>query len=267
MTMLVKLENYYRERGIYPAAGDDFGCKRLRDCRDLKFTPLSATKLSQVQNTFTPGHSAYVGAGYESAVPRVLFVALDLGTVLRNDDPDYNYVPPENRTPIGIRKSHERMLALIAAGKDKARRPTLKKSNLLAKDILQNLPGMPEEGGDFMQFCARVNAVKCTVNKEGRAQADNHLYTNCRECDYLRGEIEILSPNVIVSLGVQAKKAVEFAFSVSSEWTQERVVTLRDGKEAIWFPSYHPSSYGPYKKQENPRCEFVRRMRGRFEKK
>ena len=166
MTMLVKLENYYRERGIYPAAGDDFGCKRLSDClcekkrkgkceSHLQFTPLSATLASPWRNTFTPGHSAYVGAGYESAKPRLLFVALDLGTVLRDDDPDYNYVPPENRTPIGIRKSHERMLALIVAGKDKARRPTLKKSNLLAKDILQNLPGMPEEGGDFMQFCAR----------------------------------------------------------------------------------------------------------------
>lgn len=266
MTMLVKLENYYRERGIYPAAGADFGCKCAEHCRgELEFTPLNATLSSSWRNTFTPGHSAFVGACYEDAVPRLLFVALDLGTVLRPDDLDYNYVPPENRAPLGIRRSHERMMGLIACGKDKARRPTLKGTNRLAKSILQNLPGIPE-GEDFMRFCTRVNAAKCTVNKEGRRQADNRLYDNCRERNYLREEIEILAPHIIVSLGEMAKKAVESAFSISSEWAREQTVALRDGKEAVWFPSYHPSSYGPYKSQEEQREQFVRTARGRVNK-
>ena len=242
MTMLIKLENYYRECGIWPAAGNDFRCRHLDACRNgMKFTPLDATKLCQARNTFTPGHSAMVGARYEESSPRLLFVALDLGTVLRNDDEGYTYVKPETRAPLGLRRSHERMMGLIVSGKDKARRPTLKRTNQFAEALLCNLPGFPEKkGGDFIRFCVRVNAAKCTMNKKQRAQAANRLYDNCRECGYLRGEIEILSPDIIVSLGKMAKLAVESAFSTSSEWTQEKVIHLPDNKKALWLPVHHP---------------------------
>lgn len=270
MTILAELESHYRERGIWPANSPAFGCGRLEECRKpkdrdepLSFTPLDATLSSPWRNTFTPGHSALVGARYEEAEPRLLFVALDLGTVLRDDDPDYNYVLPDNRGPAGIRRSHERMMRLVLSGKDPARRPTLKATSELARAILQDLPGIPE-GDDFMRFCARVNAAKCTMNKEKRAQADNRLYKNCRERNYLRGEINILAPDIIVSQGKQARLGVEHAFCVRGEWARWRSVKLESGKEAVWFPGYHPSSYGPYKRQEPQRNQFVKQIRGRF---
>ena len=272
MTLLDKLENYYRESGIFPVNSSAFGCKHLEKCRKpkgcdkpLAFTPLDAalSSPSSWRDTFTPGHSALVGSRYEEAVPRLLFVALDLGTVLRDDDPDYNYVLPENRAPAGIRRNHERMMRLVASGRDTANRPTLRNTNLLAKAILQDLPGF-SAGDDFVRFCARVNAVKCTTNKEKRRQADSHLYRNCRERNYLRREINILSPDIIVSQGTHAKETVEHALSVEGEWACEQVVALEGGKGAVWFPSYHPSSYGPYKKQEKRRNQFVQAIRERF---
>ena len=267
MTIPIQLERYYRERGIYPAAGPDFKCRHVADCRPngMRFTPLGATLSSKWRDTFTPGHSAMVGRYYEKASPRILFVALDLGTVLLDEDRDYNYVRPESRGPAAIRKNHERMVSLVLAEKSRAQRPTLRRTNQLAKALLCGLPGISEKPeGDFMRFCARANAVKCCMNKENRAQAPKRLYTNCRE--YLRKEIEILSPDIIISQGEMVKDAMEFAFSTSSEWAQEQTVTLRDGKEAAWFPSYHPSSYGPYKKQEGERNRFVKTTRARVNK-
>ena len=264
MTIPIQLESHYRERGIYPATGPDFKCKHVADCRDeMPFTPLDATLSSPWRDTFTPGHSAMVGEYYEKASPRILFVALDLGTVLLDEDRDYSYVRPESRGPAAVRKNHERMVSLVLAGKSRARRPTLRRTNQLAEALLCGLPGIPEKpGGDFMRFCARANAVKCCMNRANRAQAHKRLYENCRE--YLREEIEILAPDIIVSQGEMVKEAMEFAFSTSSEWAQEQTVTLRNGKKAAWFPSYHPSSFGPYKKQEERRNQFVHQVRERF---
>ena len=119
MTIPIQLERYYRERGIYPAAGPDFKCRHVADCRPngMRFTPLGATLSSKWRDTFTPGHSAMVGRYYEKASPRILFVALDLGTVLLDEDRDYSYVRPESRGPAAIRKNHERMVSLVLAGK------------------------------------------------------------------------------------------------------------------------------------------------------
>ena len=263
MSTLVKLETHYREAGIHPA---DFRCPCRVDCqRDLPTTPPDSTLSSPWQNTFTPGHSAFIGLNYAETVPRLLFVPLDLGTVLLDEDPDYNYAPPENRNAAGIQKSIGRIMSLITSGKSRARRTALRKTNELARDILHGLPEISGSGPDFMRFCARVNAVKCCMNKEGRAEADKRLYDNCREMGYLREEVEILSPHVIISQGEKTKLAIESAFGIPpSEWAQEQTLKLRDGKKALWFPGYHPSSYGPYKQQEKARNEFVRRVRKLF---
>ena len=267
--MLARLENYYRERGIYPAAGADFGCKCLRavcgdekrGClRDLKFTPLNATKLSQVQNTFTPGHSAYVGAEYEGAEPRLLFVALDLGTVLRNDDPGFSYVRPEFRSLEGVRAVRTRIMERILSGTDThirtgktIQRWTVNGMNEIAGPILGN------SGADVMRSFAYVNAVKCTMNKSGRGVADSRLYTNCRK--YLRGEMDILSPDVIITLGQKAFQGVEHAFrqeiragNIKSHarpnvWTIETSGRL----PMLWLNAFHPSnlSRSKFNKQMN----------------
>ena len=258
MTILVQLENYYRKRGILST---NFRCKHAAECQgDLPSAPVDATRLCEVRNKFTEAHSAYVGVRYGDIFPRLLFVQLDLGTVLSDKDPGYNLASPESRTPEGLRKMRELMSERVMSGKAPMS-PTVKGTNKLAAAILRGCSPEIQEDMWVSRFYARVNAVKCTMNKKRREQADDRLYDNCRERDYLRKEIEILSPDIIISMGEQAKKTVESVFHVSSEWTREQKVKLRDGKEAVWAPIYHPSSYGPYKKQEDDRNRLVERIR------
>ena len=252
MTMLANLENYYRECGILSTA---FQCKHERECRgSLPLTPESATTPKDAENTFTKAKAAFVGNHYCECAPRLLFVSLDPGSALMDRDPGYNYISDDSRSPEGVKKGE---LDRIQRNRlDKGRlSPRLRATNKLAMLIL----GKPAD--EVMHFYAHVNTVKCSMNKKKREQADKRLFVNCRE--YLRGEIDILAPDVIITLGKEAKEGVAQTFSISPppQWAQEHKVVLRNGKEAVWFPSCHSSNYGLYKKQEEARNQFVIRMR------
>ena len=253
MTILVQLENYYRERGIWPAAGADFGCEHLTECmipkgceKPLDFTDPDATLSSKWRNTFTPGHSAYVGARYGDGVPRLLFVQLDLGTVLLETDPGYNLVSPESRTPEGIRKMRERLSKRIM-NCDARPTSTVEGTNAMATAILRKFSKEVPDNIMASPFYARANAVKCTMNKDGREQADGHLYKNCQ--GYLRGEIDRLSPAILVTHGGKARHAVERAFreEIRSGGIEKCaqpntfVIKTRDGRRMFWLNTYHPS--------------------------
>ena len=255
MTMLIKLADYYRECKILSCG---FDCKHRVECQgDLKLTRPGSTDLKKIRDTFTQAKSALIGDRYGDEVPRLLFVSLDPGSVLMEEgkDPDYSYVSAESRTPEGVQKGE-----IARAERIRARRaqpsPRLRETNKLAGCMLR------KSAAEAIHFYAHVNAVKCTMNKESSAEADKRLFRNCRE--YLRGEIDILAPDVIFTLGKQAKRGIEHAFSIEGEWACEQVVTLGSGKETAWFPSYHMSSYGPYKKQEQQRNQFVQAIRERF---
>ena len=266
MTMLVKLENYYRECGILST---DFRCKHSEECRkcgscntSLPITPQDA---NSADNTFTQAKSAFVGTHYENAralgIPRLLFVSSDPGSSTYSPDPEVNFASDKSRTPAGIR---EREITATARGfgRDVHWRTT----HELACQILQGFPRCAKlSDTEATPYFAHTNAAKCCQNRKGNGEAYDLLFEHCR--DYSTEEIQILAPDIIVTQGKWAKQFVGYAFSVKGKWGQEQSVTLHDGKEAIWFPGYHPSNYGAYKKQENLRGEFVRRMRGRFEKK
>ena len=251
MTMLANLENYYRESGILSTA---FQCKHERECRGhLPLTPESATSPQDAKNTFTKAKAAFVGDRYCECVPRLLFVSLDPGSALTDKDPGYNYILDESRSPEGVKKGELDRIRRNRLGKGLLSL-RLHATNKMAALIL----GKPTD--EVMCFYAHVNTVKCSMNKKKREQADKRLFVNCRE--YLRGEIDILAPDVIITLGKEAKEGVARIFSVSPppQWAQEYKVVLRDGKEAVWFPSCHSSNYGLYKKQEEARNQFVKRI-------
>ena len=239
MTMLIKLENHYRGCGILSTA---FSCKHESACRGgLELTSESATTLDETRGTFTPAKSAYVGEHYGDGVPRLLFVSLDPGTALSSKDRAYTYTANESRTPEGVQ-----------AG-ETARARRIDKYEALPSNRLRWTNRMAgrifcmRDKADVMRFYAHVNAVKCTMNKKYNRKADGILFENCRE--YLRDEIDILSPDVIVTLGEEAKGGVEYAFSVESEWGREEIVRLSDGRESLWLPIYHPSNFGAFHKQ------------------
>ena len=255
MTMLTELEKYYRGCGIWPANSSAFGCKHLDKCRRscgklLPFTSPDATELRRVQNTFTPGYSAFAGEEYgkDGGVPRLLFVALDLGSVLRDDDRGFSFVKPEFRTPRGTWRVRNRIMERLMTGTDTAdatgktiRRWTVEGTNQMAACILG------KSAPEVMRCYAHVNAVKCTMNKKGRGQADGHLFMHCR--NYLRGEIDILSPDIIVTHGGKARMAVEFAFrdEARGDLIEKHgcpnafIINTRDGRRVFWLNAFHPS--------------------------
>ena len=259
MTMLVKLENYYRESGILST---DFNCKHLKQCikcqgccRPLNLTEETATDLSQIRNTFTGAKSAYIGKHYGDSISRLLFVSLDPGAAIyERSNGNVSFVPAISRTPAGVQERE------TTTDEDLKKSPHWKYTHMLANQIL-NLGLHSSELKNATPYFAHVNAAKCTVNSAGKAQAPGQLFKNCKE--YLSGEIKILAPDIIITQGKWAKEGVEHAFSISSEWAREQVVTLDSGKKAEWFPSYHPSNFGKYKEQEKQLNQFVKTMRTR----
>ena len=250
--ILRDLREYYDKNKILST---NFDCKHLAKCQDcLPPTPVDATTPKEAENTFTEAKSAFVGDRYCECAPRLLFVSLDPGSALTDKDPGYNYISDESRSPEGVKNGElDRMLRnRLGKGRLSLR---LHKTNKMAALILEK----PVD--EVMRFYAHVNTVKCCMNKKKRKQADKRLFVNCLE--YLRGEIDILTPDVIITLGKEAKEGVARTFSISPppQWAQEYKVVLRNGKEAVWFPSCHSSNYGLYKKQEEARNQFVIRMR------
>ena len=235
MTMLVKLENYYRECGILST---DFRCKHLAQCQGcMPPTPADAKLPEDAENTFTEAKAAFVGEHYRECVPRLLFVSLDPGSALTSKDSEYNYISAESRLPEGVRQGEMDRAQRISHGKAKSS-PRLRETNKLAALIL----GRPT--AEVMRFYAHTNAAKCNMNKPKRAEANILLFQNCR--GYLRGEIDILGPDVIITLGEEAKWGMSHAFGESSEFGGEQTISMPCGKQAIWFPIYSPSNYGRF---------------------
>ena len=242
MTILDKLENRYRKYGILSTK---FQCKHRATCQScLLPTPLRATTLEQVQGTFSQAKSAFVGDRYGNGVPRLLFVSLDPSRVLTDNDSEYTYVSKESRTPHGVQKGEMERAQRISANRAT---PSfrLRETNNMAECVL----GMPI-GPNIARYYAHANAVKCTVNKKGsRLQADNRLYENCRERNYLREEIEILAPDVIVSMGQRTMESVEYALAIQHGWDNvgcEKEVVLSNRRQALWLPIHHPRNAGGF---------------------
>ncbi len=101
--------------------------------------------------------------------------------------------------------------------------------------LVEALLGRPSRGA-----FAHVNAAKCTQNKPGNKQADPHLFENCR--GYLKKELAILEPRVIVTQGVKAHTAFE-PIANATPIDKFRSITA-DG--AFWIRAYHPGARKSY---------------------
>lgn len=256
--LLHDLRDCYDRIGILST---NFHCKYLEDCRKCgscgASLPLTPQDADDVTNTFTPAKSSFIGKYYEDAsalgIPRLMFVSLDPGRSIRSD---------EERTPEFIRKSTK--------GGSVWHNPHWRQTCNLAVDFFQGhhgLKGLSKRDAleEVVKYFAHVNTVKCCQNKHGKNEADQHLFVNCR--DYLSKEMQILEPDIIITQGKKARNGVGLAFSIDPlpELGIKREIGLgNSGKMSYWFPSCHPASYGPYKKEEKKRVEFVNDMRTRF---
>ena len=110
-----------------------------------------------------------------------------------------------------------------------------------------------ERSGVFL-----TNAVLCLKDGSMQDPADERCFDKCRT--FLRRQIEIVSPAVVVTLGKRAYKAVATAFKLTSETTLRPAVEEPEGQTLMadcrLLPVYH---CGNNSTRRN-RCEAEQRL-------
>jgi hypothetical protein len=216
--MLNKLQTYYEQNGILATS---FTCKHREEC-------------SKDCEIFTGPKSAFVSTGYESRIfPRLLFLSLDSGSGDKED---------KNRLPNAVRHQEEtRDVMSLPKNKHWFR------THELAWYILKRfnpLLKLEEAKGYF----AHANSAKCCMNKIQRKKADNVLFKNCQK--YLKQELEILNPEIVVTQGNEAKKAILEMLETRIKYIDDYSSIIRiNDKEVFWLHTYHPNNWGMFNRQ------------------
>lgn len=224
--MLAELQRYYESNGI---SALDFACCHHTEC-------------SKQSPGFTQAKEAFVSTGYERhTLPRLLFLSLDSGSCDQC---------PAMRTMGALREQESKT--------DVCRLPKARhwyRTHELAQIILSAFqPGLHIEAAK--QYFAHTNSAKCCANNPGRAKGSAGMFRNCR--GYIRGEVAILRPDIIVTQGAEAHRSIEGAFPerdmpldgslLTAEPQRPMVVVINDAP-VLWFRSYHPRNYGRFNKQ------------------
>lgn len=223
--LLGELDRYYYDKAIHSMA---FKCPHRDYC-----APQFPFKLTEAK-------SSYVGPDYEKqAMPRLLFLSLDSGE---------ECTLPEGRTPLAVR---QRMLREPVRGRHWQR------THQLAAAILNRLSGQSEDQDleVFTPRFAHVNSAKCCVS---RNQAPRILFDNCR--DYLKKEIEILKPGVVITQGLEAFRSFWEHFGETAQGNPTDLGKLNNedrpqlrcevpkrteitcaGSRVLWLATFHPT--------------------------
>jgi len=218
MSTIEALEAYYARSGILST---EFSCHHRMEC-------------SHDSPEFTGPKSAFVSTGFESTRPRLLFLSLDSGS---------GSVVPENRLPSYISQYEQFDRDFTSLAKHKHWYRTHELAWYILKRFHKDLK-LPEARNYF----AHANSAKCCMNKPQRKKADAILFRNCR--GYLREELSILQPNILVTQGREARTAVEELPKLSSKDIAPFVKEIvTDSWRAIWFHTYHPSNWGRFNGQ------------------
>ena len=185
--MLRELKTFYKKEGILSTS---FTCPFKSDCKGTS-------------KSFTGPKSTFVSTGYETGtLPRLLFLSLDSGS----GDAD-----PAKRLPLAIRKKLERDVDVLSL----PRHRHWYRTHELAWYILRRFDKTLNIE-DTRKYFAHANSAKCCMNKAGSKKADKRLFRNCSP--YLRDELPLLAPEIIVTQGNEARKAIR----TLSEGTHQR---------------------------------------------
>ena len=218
MTAIELLQNalvkYYQAHQIDP---DHFDCKYFCDCKGSCAD-------------FTEARMPGVGVGYGcEGMPRVLVVSLD---------------PGDER-----RESSERGVCIMQPT-DNVYQWHKNRHWYLTHELVWRMLGPLRPGLELHQvpaLFAHTNSAKCCMNKKENRQADSRLFINCR--GYMKGEMVVLDPDVVISQGDLARKAVRSAVTVKEERRCDGAghkcwwacVTMPSGRTGLWFHTYHPN--------------------------
>jgi hypothetical protein len=218
--MINELKSYYKKNGILATS---FTCSCKSECQgDGK--------------GFTGPKSAFVSTGYEAReLPRLLFLSLDSGKGSGIDS---------DRLPRSVRK---RMEAVDVSSIPKGRH--WYRTHELAWYILKHYdPDLKIE--ETKRYLAHANSAKCCMNKEGSKKADRVLFKNCQR--YLKGELSILCPEIIVTQGNEARNAIHsLCEKVVKRFDEFASIIRFNGEDVFWLHTYHPSCYGKFYEQRD----------------
>jgi len=219
--MIQELEKYYSKNGILSTS---FTCSYKELCQDDC-------------SEFTGPKSAFVSSGYEaSTLPRLLFLSLDSGSGDKND---------ENRLPLSVRHQEEIDRDVLSLHKHKHWYRTHELAWYIFKHFKSDL-----KIEEAKKYFAHANSAKCCMNKAQRKKANAILFKNCRR--YLRGELHILSPNILITQGNEAKEAICSLRDKITEHIDNFVSIIElNGKQIFWLHTYHPNNWGAFNKQRN----------------
>ena len=255
-SLIEELTDYYEEKKILST---NFDCSYFRRCRQgMCLTPENARTEEEALNTYTQAKSALVGKHYERTTPRLLFVSLDPGSAIHIT---HSFASPQSRTPKALQRHPKFELEVLSA---KRKRHWIH-TNEMAYVIYSVCGIHPDAIIDSSDYFSHVNAFKCSVNNPGRGKASSRLFGNCR--GYLRGEIDVLSPDVIITQGEEAMEGLGLAFLVSAQWGRSQTINLSDGKQVLWLPTYHPRYASGFFRQMKKEWGGEDRPWGRFAEK
>ena len=245
--MLEELEEFYTSRGIHPL---NFRCCHRGEC-------------SANSPNFTEAKMSFVGPRYEEAtLPRLLFLSLDSG------DADAD---PKRHTAEAVQTMElERDVEKLPKHKHWYRTHEMAFELLRQFEPQLTIP-------DSRLYFAHVNSAKCCQNKDGRRQADLILFKNCR--DYIIDELRILAPDVVVTQGDAARKAIlsKFCprphdvrtiespeFSLNARYETGLIELVPGVKSFLWLHTYHPNNFGRFNPQRRYSWPLYVEEVGRF---
>jgi hypothetical protein len=254
--IMKKVIEYYDENGI---SARNFRCCKYRECKSGCAG-------------FTRAREPFVGTKYDSngarKQPRILFVSLDSGAGRRL---------ARDRTAEQARRWAEQMWEFVGRDRNKHWFQThrlawtfLNAFEIEPAGIRERIssyfahPKIASDATISLEIRKRVtphfahtNSAKCSENNTGKTQAHSRLFKNCRQ--YMAGELAILAPDIIVTQGGQARNAVghaldeeslvrQVASRASSKAYAYKILEI-DGRQVLWFHTYHPKNYGKFHAQ------------------
>jgi len=219
--MIEDLQNYYSENGILSTS---FTCAYKSQCQ---------SDCSE----FTGPKSAFVSSGYEEhSLPRLLFLSLDSGSGDKNNI---------NRMPLSVRQQEEIDRDVLSLHKHKHWYRTHELAWYIFRHFDEDIKIQ-----EAKKYFSHANSAKCCMNKAQRRKANAVLFKNCKR--YLRGELLILSPEIIITQGNEAKEAIWSLRKKIIERIDEFASVIKlNNKQVFWLHTYHPNNWGAFNKQRN----------------
>jgi hypothetical protein len=204
---------------------------------------------------FVEATEPLIGTEYGIGIPRLVVLSLDPGGA--DQDPNQRIIERRNNWKAG---------GWRPTGREKSQHwyRTLETVHTILSHIDKSIACIVAE--DVIPYFAHVNSGRCCQNKDKHASADALLFDNCR--GFIPQEIEILSPDVLITQGDYAKRAIDEGINegkfrvlqtcelVSSLGTRTHYSKVNiENHDALWLHTYHPNQKrGLFQKQ---RKEFI----------